>query len=84
MAIEYSDTVLNDFPGLKEKIKKLSHALTIVRIPAVKDVEEIVARLAHSGAEIIHIVADYCGRESQRFDGKRTGVCSRTLSGPST
>jgi glutamate synthase domain-containing protein 2 len=26
-------------------------------------VEETVARLAHSGAEIIHIVADYCGRE---------------------
>ena len=29
----------------------------------MKDVEDIVARLAHSGAEIIHIVADYRGRE---------------------
>jgi ferredoxin len=63
VAIEYSDAVLKDFPRLKEKIKKLSDALTIIRIPAVKDVEGIVAKLAHSGAEIIHIVADYRGQE---------------------
>ncbi len=63
VAIEYSDAVLKDFPGLKAKIKKLGHALTIIRIPAVKDVEDIVAKLAHSGAEIIHIVADYRGQE---------------------
>ena len=63
VAIEYSDAVLNDFPSLKEKIKKLSNALTIIRIPAVKDVEGIVSKLAHSGAEIIHIVADYRGQE---------------------
>ncbi|OGO01982.1 MAG: hypothetical protein A2Y72_05390 [Chloroflexi bacterium RBG_13_53_26] len=63
VSIEYSDTVLNDFPGLKEKIKKLSDALTIIRIPAMKDVEGIVAKLTHSGAEIIHIVADYRGQE---------------------
>jgi ferredoxin len=63
VAIEYSNAVLNDFPDLKEKIKKLNHALTIVRVPAVKDVEDIVAKLAHNGAEIIHIVADYRGQE---------------------
>ena len=63
VSIEYSDTVLNDFPSLKEKIKKLSDALTIIRIPAMKDVEGIVAKLTHSGAEIIHIVADYRGQE---------------------
>jgi glutamate synthase domain-containing protein 2 len=63
VAIEYSDAVLSDLPGLKEEIKKLSDALTIIRIPATKDVEDIVARLAHSGAEIIHVVADYRGRE---------------------
>ena len=63
VAIECSDAVLNDLPGLKEKIKKSSDALTIIRIPAVKDVEGIVAKLAHSGAEIIHIVADYRGWE---------------------
>ena len=63
VAIEYSDAVLNDFPGLKGKIKKLSHALTVIRIPATKDVERIVVKLAHSGAEIIHIVADYRGQE---------------------
>jgi len=63
VAIEYSDAVLNDFPSLRGKIKKLGQALTIIRVPAVKDVEDIAARLAHSGAEIIHIVADYRGQE---------------------
>jgi ferredoxin len=63
VAIEYSDAVVNDLPDLKEEIKKLGHALVIIRVPAVKDVVDIVAGLAHGGAEIIHIVADYCGRE---------------------
>jgi hypothetical protein len=63
VAIEYSGTLLSDFLGLKEKIKNLGHALSIIRVPAIKDVENIVAKLAHSGAEIIHIVADYRGRE---------------------
>lgn len=63
VAIEYSDTVLNDLPDLMANIKKFSNALVIIRVPAVKDVESIVARLALDGAEIIHIVADYCGRE---------------------
>jgi ferredoxin len=63
VAIEYSDAVLNDFPGLKEKIRRFSNAPVIIRIPATKDVEGIVVKLAHSGAEIIHIVADYRGRE---------------------
>lgn len=63
VAIEYSDAVLNDLPGLKEKIKKFSDALTIIRLPAAKDVEGIVAKLAHGGAEIVHIVADYRGLE---------------------
>ena len=63
VSIEYSDAVLNDFPGLKERIKKLSDALTIIRVPAVKGVEGIVVKLAQSGAEIIHIVADYRGQE---------------------
>jgi glutamate synthase domain-containing protein 2 len=37
--------------------------LTIIRIPAMKSVETIVSKLAQSGAEIIHIVADYRGME---------------------
>ena len=72
VAIEYSDVVVNDFPGLMEKIKKLNGALIIIRVPAVKDVEGIVSRLAHSGAEIIHIVADYRGQELNGSVG--TGV----------
>jgi len=63
IALKYSDTMLNDFPAIMEKIKKLNHAPIIVRVPALKDLESIVAKLAHSGAEVIQILADYCGRE---------------------
>ena len=63
VAIEYSDDVMKDFPGLKEKIKKLGHSLIIIRVPAVKNVESIATKLTHSGAEIIQIMADYRGRE---------------------
>jgi len=63
VAIEYSDELLSSFPVLKEQIKKISQALIIIRVPAVKNVEDIVARLTHNGAEIIHIIADYRGRE---------------------
>jgi ferredoxin len=63
VAIEHSDALMSDLPHIKEEIRKISHALIIIRVPAEKGVEETVARLAHSGAEIIHIVADYCGRE---------------------
>ena len=63
VAVEYDGELLNNFPAVKDKIKSISSALTIIRIPAVKDVETIVAKLAHSGAEIIHVVADYRGLE---------------------
>lgn len=63
VAVEYNDELLNHFPAVKDKIKSISKALTIIRIPAVKDVEDIVSKLAHSGAEIIHVVADYRGME---------------------
>jgi ferredoxin len=63
VAIEYKDELLNDFPAVKDKIKNIGNALTVIRIPAVPDVEGIVSKLAHSGAEIIHVVADYRGLE---------------------
>jgi ferredoxin len=63
IAIEYDDELLKTLPAVKDKIKKASNKVTIIRIPAVKDVENIVSRLAHSGAEIIHVIADYRGRE---------------------
>jgi ferredoxin len=63
VAIEHSDALMSDLPHVREEIRRISHALTIIRVPAEKDVEETVARLAHSGAEIVHIVADYRGRE---------------------
>ncbi len=55
--------MLDDFNSAIEKIKKVSNAMIMIRIPAVRDVEIIVSKLAQSGAEIIHIVADYRGRE---------------------
>jgi len=63
VAFEYKEEMSNAFPALKDKIKKISNALTIIRIPAKKSVEAIVSRLAHNGAEIIHVVADYRGME---------------------
>jgi ferredoxin len=63
VAIEHSDSLMSDLPQVEEEIRRISHALTIIRVPAEKDVEETVARLVDSGAGIIHIVADYCGRE---------------------
>jgi ferredoxin len=63
VAIKYTDELLTEFEAVKGKIKEMGKALTIVRVPAVRDVETIVAKLAKAGAEIIHIVADYRGRE---------------------
>ena len=75
VAIEYSDTLLNTLPSEIEKIKKINQAVTIIRVPAVKNVESIVARLAHNGAEVIHVVANYRGRE---VNGK-VGTSGRLL-----
>lgn len=61
--IEYSDTMLNNLPALIKKIKGLNQAIIIIRVPANKEVETIVGVLAHNGAEVIHIAADYRGRE---------------------
>jgi ferredoxin len=63
VSIDYDAALLNHLVDLREKIKKVTHALTIIRIPAVKDVEYTVTELAHDGAEIIHITADYRGQE---------------------
>jgi ferredoxin len=63
VALEYSEDMPGTFPALKDKIKKISNVLTIIRVPATKSVETIVSKLAHNGAEIIHVVADYCGME---------------------
>jgi ferredoxin len=63
VSIEYDEALSKNFAGIRDKIKKIGHALTIIRVPAVKDVEYTVTKLAHDGAEIIHIVADYRGQE---------------------
>jgi ferredoxin len=71
VAVEYNDSMLNGFQSLREKIKKLTHAPVIVRIPAVKGIEDIVAKLAQNGVEIIHVVADYCGQEISDSRGEK-------------
>ena len=63
VAVEYDDTLLSDLPRVQGTIKRIGNALTIIRIPAVKEVETIVSRLAHQGAEIMHVVGDYRGLE---------------------
>jgi ferredoxin len=63
VAIEHNETVVKHFPSFRENIRKITQALTIIRVPAVKNVEDIVAKLSQSGAEIIQIAADYCGQE---------------------
>ena len=63
VALIIHDEILSTFPALQEKIKKINNALTIIRVPATKSVEDIVSKLAQNGAEIIHIVADYRGME---------------------
>jgi ferredoxin len=64
VAINYHDEVLSALPALQDKIKKINNVLTIVRVPATKSVETIVAKLAQNSAEIIHVVADYRGMEN--------------------
>ena len=64
VALDYTEEILSTLPALQDKIKKISNALTIIRVPATKSVESIVSQLAQSGAEIIHVVADYRGMEN--------------------
>jgi ferredoxin len=71
IAIEYTDKMLTGFTAIKDKIKKTCNALTIVRVPAADNVESVVSGLAHNGAEIIHIVADYRGREVNSAPGSK-------------
>jgi len=69
VAIDIDDSMLNDLPGLLEKVKKINRAIVIIRVPAAKGVESLVARLAHSGAEVIQIIADYRSREIGNANG---------------
>ena len=64
VALDYTEELLSNLKALQDKIKKISSALTIIRVPATKSVETIVSQLAQSGAEIIHVVADYRGQEN--------------------
>jgi ferredoxin len=63
VAVEYSDDLPKAWPSVQARLKKIGNALTIIRVPAVKGVEAIVSKLAHAGAEVIHVVGDYRGRE---------------------
>ena len=69
VALDYNEEILNILSALQEKIKKINNVLTIIRVPATKSVETIVSKLTHSGAEIIHVVADYRGMENDGSAG---------------
>ena len=64
ITVDYSDLQINGFTKLNEKIKKITPAMVIVRVPAVKNIEEIVTGLVRDRAEVIHIAADWCGRQT--------------------
>lgn len=62
--IEYSDELSTNFQPITDKIKKINGAIISIRVPVSNDVETTVPGLVKNGAEIIHIVANYHGRES--------------------
>lgn len=63
VAIDYNDALPDKLAAIKERIKNIGNAVTIVRVPAISGIEGIVSKLVNSGAEVIHIVADYRGQE---------------------
>lgn len=71
VALDYHEEILSTLPALTEKIKKINNGLIIIRVPATKSVENTVAMLARNGAEIIHVVADYCGMENDSTGADR-------------
>jgi ferredoxin len=70
VAVRYMPQMLTDLPAMLAKIKTHTKAVTIIRLPAVKEIENIVTGLVRKGAEAIHIVADPCGQEQ---NGKEKG-----------
>ncbi len=66
VAVEYNDRIPNNISALKARIKALGNALTIIRVPANQGVEDSVEKLTLGGAEIVHIITDYRGKEPDR------------------
>jgi len=64
IALEHEDRLLDRCRAVRDGIRKLSGAVTIVRVPAMHGIEEIVLGLARAGAEVVHIVADYRGMDA--------------------
>jgi ferredoxin len=62
ISFEYDAESKENFQKTRNRISKLSDAVAIVRVKAGNDIEDIVSALAHDGAEVIHVVTDYCGR----------------------
>ncbi|HEY9162640.1 MAG TPA: glutamate synthase-related protein [Desulfomonilia bacterium] len=62
ISFEYNAESKENFQKTRNRISKLSDAVAIVRVKAGNDIEDIVSALAHDGAEVIHVVTDYCGR----------------------
>lgn len=63
VALDYNEDLLSALAATIDKIKKMNNVPIIIRVPATKGVEAVVSKLAQGGAEIIHVAADYRGRE---------------------
>lgn len=79
VALEYAEGMTEALPAVTEKIKKLGSVLTMVRVPAARSVENTVLRLAQNGAEIVHVVADYRGMETDTVAGEKPPLLSRDV-----
>lgn len=64
--LDYVDSLETTLPTIQDRIKKMGKTLVAIRVPATKSVSDIALKLVMAGTEIIHIVADYCGREIDR------------------
>lgn len=71
VAFEHDGELEKSLAAVIEKVKKLGNVLTIVRIPATRSVEDTVLKLAQTGAEIIHVIADYRGTEINTAGGEK-------------
>jgi ferredoxin len=69
-AIDFNDSVLVNLPAVMDKVKKINNAIVIIRVPAARNIESTVAKLAHGGAEVINIMADYRSREISKVNLK--------------
>ena len=68
--IEYAEELRSNYQTIIDNIKKINDTIISIRIPASIDIETTILELVKNGAEIIHIAANYHGRESSDPDSR--------------